>query len=185
MSYKELIKKVKELELELYLIGTKYLPNFKNIKKLPICFIDALDEKNVSYISKIQQLDKELYGGIGADHWVVYTFGAKAGFMLVLSKPNFSEIISYSQTVGCIDPHIVQLWGLGTNKIYQRRGFGTLTYKLTKEFCKLFRKKTLEINVEPENISMKIYVKDNPIIKGYGQFYPNQSPRLILSVSLN
>jgi ribosomal protein L3 len=134
-------------------------------------------------MSKVQQLDKNLYGGMGADYWVVYTFGAKAGMMSVIMKRD--EIISYSQVVGCIESDKAQLWGLGTSKKYQSMGYGTLMYKITKKFCKIFNKKKLEINVEPENISNKIYCKDEPEILAFGKFYPHESPRNILSVNLS
>jgi len=117
-----------------------------------------------------------------AEHWVIYTFGVKAGMMLIVTRGD--EIISYSQVVGCMEFDKAQLWGLGTNKKYQLKGYGTLTYEITKQLCKVFEKKKLEINVEPENPSNKIYCKDKPEILAFGKFYPTESPRSMLSVDL-
>lgn len=144
--------------------------------------VNSLCENNEPFITKIQKLDRDLYGGMGAEDWVVYTFGAKAGFMAVIMKNN--KIISFSQVVGCVEGKKAQLWGLGTKKEYQNKGFGTLTYKLSKEICKKFGKNKVDVNVEPENVSNKIYSKDRPEIVAFGKYYPDESPRLILSVSL-
>ena len=156
---------------------------FNKLDNIEANLIDSFKESNTFFIEEVQKLDKNLYGGIGADHWVVYTFGSKAGIMPVIK--NKGEIVSYSQVVGCIEEDKVQLWGLGTNKTYQRKGLGALTFEVTKEICKKLGKNKLEINVEPENVSNKIYCKYDPKILSFGKFYPNESPRNILSVSLN
>lgn len=156
---------------------------FDKLNGIDINLKNCFDESTVSFITEIQKLDKNLYGDIGADHWIIYTFGSKAGFMPAITKDN--DIISYSQVVGCIEGDKAQLWGLGTKKSYQQKGLGTLTFETTKEICRKLDKNKLEINVEPENVSNKIYCKDKPEILSFGKFYPNESPRNILSVSLN
>lgn len=178
---KEIIKFLKSNNLELSIISSPTL--LDKLDNTDANLIDSFNESNTPFISEVQKLDKSLYGGIGADHWVVYTFGSKAGFMPVVT--NEDGIISYSQVVGCIEEGRAQLWGIGTRKDHQRKGLGTLTFEITKEVCRSLGKHKLEINVEPENVSNKIYCKYKPKILCFGEFYPNESPRNILSVSLN
>jgi ribosomal protein S18 acetylase RimI-like enzyme len=154
----------------------------KAVNNAKISTINAYEDEGILLAKKIQELDVKLYNKMGAPHWVVFTFGAKTGFTTVIVKEK--EIISYCQISGCIDANKVQLWGLGTSKEYQHKGYATLCYKLTKKICKYLGKNYIEINVEPSNISNKIYEKDKPKLVASGDFYPNEEKRNILQVKI-
>lgn len=145
--------------------------------------INPLRTKDIKIIEELQKLDEELYGGMGAPYWVIFTFGIQTGFIPIITDSN-EKIISYAQISGTLNSEIAQLWGLGTNPPYQKQGFGTLTYVISKKMCKKLGMSTLHINVEPSNNSVRIYAKDKPEIIAFGEFYPEEEARMVLEVNL-